>query len=1033
MGNVAMNILHGTWVPPEEKQDFEAKGFFALWVETLPSSRTRKTACTWLTGRKLKSFYTKFLDTFKFKKPELYSSERVSFLLPAKNGVPFPSPEIAGELGLEFPFEEELTLDVQKIECIKIANPVPFLSELVFFLSYENDLCQLGRDIIFWHHFVMVVKNVIQAHDYIPSLVPMKAGRVIAFAPGWEPVSRELENCLQEYSHAMPFLTRCLHGHVYEPQGLLRHFALQMVDEIVRQTPFTRKITKSVQDTFIARALEQDFYLIDDQNVWQAWKGWSEPLKKSIIDETDATFTLGFKLHPPQKDAQDAQWFMEWLAVSAKDPSYMIALEQYWNAGSKDKKSYIKHFGDNFENQLLIYLSQAARIYPAIWSGLKTNHPVGLYFSSEEAVSFLRQWAFILEDAGFKVILPFFLTPAGRRKAMLKLHASSRPASSSSSAPSKGMFGLNQILDYDFELSIGDEPVSEEEWQTLVTAKSELVYFRGEWVLLDKDEMQDILEFLQTTKQKRTSLTIADIFKIQARVDSPDFVEVEYDGVLQEALDNLIQKRLTIQDTPACLNAELREYQKRGLSWLYFMENMGLGALLADDMGLGKTIQIIALIARVLEEKGDPGLTLLVVPTSVIGNWKKEIQRFAPELKVMLHHGPDRLKQVKKFQQKCNDVHIVITSFATARMDARIIASVKWTRVVVDEAQNIKNPRSAQTKAIYKLQAKARFALTGTPVENRLLDLWSIFNFLNPGYLGTLARFKKNIETPIQRHNDVARLEQLKQLVTPFILRRIKTDKSIIKDLPEKVEQKVYCHLTREQASLYQAVVNKVEKELKQKQGIERKGLILSVLMQLKQICNHPLQFLQDGSEFTRERSHKLDRVTAMIEEIVQEGESILLFTQFKEIGSFLEKFLRRQKINTYFLHGALTRKRREKIIEEFQSPDTEPSVFILSLKAGGVGITLTKANHVLHFDRWWNPAVEDQATDRAFRIGQEKNVFVHKMVTLGTIEEKIDKMLEEKKQLAESITTADESWLTELDDNAFRELIKLSRDAVLE
>ena len=377
---------------------------------------------------------------------------------------------------------------------------------------------------------------------------------------------------------------------------------------------------------------------------------------------------------------------------------------------------------------------------------------------------------------------------------------------------------------------------------------------------------------------------------------------------------------------------------------------------------------------------------------------------------------------------------MVITSFTLARKDEKLLNSVEWQRLVLDEAQNIKNPKAAQTKAILKLNAPHRLALTGTPVENRLLDLWSIFNFLNPGYLGKQTQFRKAFEVPIQRDSDRALALNLKKLVEPFILRRVKTDKNIIKDLPDKVEQKVYCNLTPEQASLYEAVVQDVEQQIEEKAGIERKGLILSTLMKLKQICNHPRQFLQDESEFTPNRSHKLSRLQEMIEEIQAEQESLLIFTQFREIGDALQQYLRHNYYyQTYYIHGGTNRKQRDKMIAEFQEPDTPPAVFILSLKAGGVGITLTKANHVFHFDRWWNPAVEDQASDRAFRLGQKKNVFVHKFVTLGSLEEKIDVMIEDKKRLSESVVGADESWLTELDNDKFRELIALNRSAVLD
>jgi SNF2 family DNA or RNA helicase len=424
----------------------------------------------------------------------------------------------------------------------------------------------------------------------------------------------------------------------------------------------------------------------------------------------------------------------------------------------------------------------------------------------------------------------------------------------------------------------------------------------------------------------------------------------------------------------------------------------------------------------------------LIAPTSVLTNWRKEIERFAPCLRTLVHQGSQRIRDEPAFHTACQAHDVVITSFALARLDDKLLRSIPWRRVVVDEAQNIKNPESAQARAISKLVAHHRLALTGTPVENRLLDLWSIFNFLHPGYLGKQAQFRRTFETPIQKDHDLARSATLKRLVEPFILRRLKTDKRIIDDLPDKIEQTIACNLTPEQASLYEAVVKDVAEHLDSAEGMQRRGLMLATLLKLKQICNHPAQFLQDGSAFTAERSHKLQRLTEMLEEVLDSGDSALVFTQFTEIGSALEKYLVRTRHSpTYYLHGGTSVARREQLVTAFQDPEREPSVFILSLRAGGVGLNLTRASHVFHFDRWWNPAVEEQATDRAFRIGQRKNVFVHKFLAVGTLEERIDQLIEDKKRLSSTIIGSDESWLTELDNDTFKALIALQRSAVLE
>ncbi|MEH6446943.1 MAG: DEAD/DEAH box helicase, partial [Oceanospirillaceae bacterium] len=363
----------------------------------------------------------------------------------------------------------------------------------------------------------------------------------------------------------------------------------------------------------------------------------------------------------------------------------------------------------------------------------------------------------------------------------------------------------------------------------------------------------------------------------------------------------------------------------------------------------------------------------------------------------------------------------------------QLFKEVHWSRVIVDEAQNIKNPNSAQSKVIFSLKADTRIALTGTPVENRLMDLWSIFNFLNPGLLGKQSSFRKNFELPVQRDNDRQQSELLKKVVEPFILRRLKTDKNIIADLPEKIEQKVYCELSVEQATIYQSIVNEISNQMVESVGQEpqQKVLMLAALLRLKQCCNHPAQVLQDGSEFSLERSVKLQRLVESVKEVINNGESLLVFSQFTEICQQLQGLLKNQYgYHVHYLHGGTSMQKRQQMIEQFQAADAPPSIFILSLKAGGVGITLTKANHVIHFDRWWNPAVENQATDRAYRIGQKKTVFAHKYITLGTVEERIDEMLEDKQRMADSVVGSDESWLSKLDAKSFIELIQLSKSS---
>jgi SNF2 family DNA or RNA helicase len=453
-------------------------------------------------------------------------------------------------------------------------------------------------------------------------------------------------------------------------------------------------------------------------------------------------------------------------------------------------------------------------------------------------------------------------------------------------------------------------------------------------------------------------------------------------------------------------------------------------------MGLGKTIQTLALAQRLKEEMGQlPAPVLLICPTSVVTNWQKESERFTPNLTTLVHQGSQR-HQNGAFVTAVQNVDVVLTSYALARRDEEMLKQVNWLGVVLDEAQNIKNANTKQARVIRSLPAGFRLALTGTPVENRLSELWSILHFLNPGYLGSQTKFRERFAIPIERNGDEGAAQQLRTLTRPFILRRVKTDPTVIQDLPDKQEVKVYCHLSEEQATLYEAVVRDAMQaiEAEEEGGIGRKGLVLSMLMQLKQICNHPAQYLHQTGAYNsfedNDRSGKLGRLQALLDEILAEGDRLLIFSQFTEMAGLLKQFIQeRFGVGVLYLHGGTPPTRRAEMVERFQQEKGGPPVFVLSLKAGGTGLNLTRANHVFHFDRWWNPAVENQATDRAFRIGQTRNVLVHKFVCLGTLEERIDQMIEDKKALAESIIGSGENWLTEMSTAGLRELVKLHRE----
>jgi SNF2 family DNA or RNA helicase len=473
----------------------------------------------------------------------------------------------------------------------------------------------------------------------------------------------------------------------------------------------------------------------------------------------------------------------------------------------------------------------------------------------------------------------------------------------------------------------------------------------------------------------------------------------------------------------------------RGYSWLAFLQRFGLGACLADDMGLGKTIQTIALLLYQRDTLKQKAPTLLICPTSVVGNWLREVQRFAPSLRVLVHQGPERV-QGKQFARQVKKHDLVLSSYPLLHRDRETLTSVQWDTVVLDEAQHIKNASTKQAQAARALSATHRITLTGTPVENRLTELWSMLTFLNPGYLGSEAAFRRTFARPIERAGDPQATARLKQLTAPFILRRLKTDKSIISDLPDKIERKEYCLLTPEQATLYEAVVQdalrQIEETDSEEDAIRRRGQVLAMLMKLKQVCNHPAQFLKDSSALEG-RSGKLARLLDLLDEIYEAGERVLIFTQFAAFGGLLRDYLRERFYEeVLFLHGGTKARERDGLVRRFQAPGG-PTIFLLSIKAGGTGLNLTAANHVIHFDRWWNPAVENQATDRAFRIGQQRNVQVHKFVCTGTLEEHIDEMIENKRALAENVLGSDESWLTSLSTEQLRDLVTLRQHAIAE
>ncbi len=683
------------------------------------------------------------------------------------------------------------------------------------------------------------------------------------------------------------------------------------------------------------------------------------------------------------------------------------------------------------EEELLAGLGAASRLFPELDAELRTPTPAGAALDTGGAFRFLKETAPLLSGAGFGVLLPDW---ARKTRLGLRLTTRSRAPAGQAAAAAEPRFGLTDLVDFRYELAVGDQVLDPDELAELARLKIPLVRVRGQWVELDDAHLQAALRFLE--RRRAGTMTAGDALLAGLRGDEElPVVQVDADGWLGDLLSGQPDRRLAAVPTPAGFAGSLRPYQERGLAWMAFLNGIGLGGILADSMGLGKTIQLLALLAHEREPAGasvPPDPTLLVCPMSVVGNWEQEAAKFTPGLRVHVHHGAGRLAG-DELAAGLAAADLVITTYAIAARDRAELAGVRWARVVCDEAQNIKNSAARQAQAIRAIPAGTRIALTGTPVENRLAELWSIMEFSNPGLLGSAASFRTGYAVPIERHSDEQATQRLRRLTGPFILRRLKTDASIISDLPDKHEMKVWCNLTAEQASLYAATVTDMMARIEAAQEpIQRRGLVLATMAKLKQACNHPAHLLGDGSRLPG-RSGKLARLEEICDEIVAEGDKALCFTQYAEFGAMLQPYLSaRLGCPVPYLHGGTPKARRDALVAQFRA-ETGPSVFLLSLKAGGTGLNLTAASHVIHVDRWWNPAVEDQATDRAYRIGQKRDVQVRKFVCVGTLEERIDQMIEEKKALADAVVGTGESWLADLSVADLRKVITLSPEAVSE
>jgi len=577
---------------------------------------------------------------------------------------------------------------------------------------------------------------------------------------------------------------------------------------------------------------------------------------------------------------------------------------------------------------------------------------------------------------------------------------------------------FKELLNFSYEIAIGDEKISREEFLELAKTADGIIKYKENYILLKPDEINSILE-----KLNKPPPEFSNSMELLHSTFSGFYNNIDFDAddAFKRAVDDFLKiEEITV---PEGLNGTLRPYQERGFKWLYSNTLRGFGSCMADDMGLGKTIQVISLLLKLKEEKKSHKPALVVCPTTLVGNWRKECDKFSPSLKVFIYHGLDR-------HMDFENSDIVITTYGLLRNDIEKFKEKEWDFVIIDEAQNIKNPDAAQTVAVKSIQTKTYIAMTGTPVENRLSEFWSIFDFINKGYLGNLRNFQQNYAMPIEKFKDEEKVEKLKLATSPFTLRRLKSDKTIINDLPEKIVFDEYCYLTKEQAALYEKTLENSFKTLASQTGIARRGHIFKLITSLKQICNHPTHYTKIDKPL-KTLSGKTEKTFSIIEQIQEQNEKAIIFTQYKEMGDLLVRMIKDEfKINVPFFHGSVPRKARDEMVEAFQTKD-DIKLMIISLKAGGTGLNLTAATNVIHYDLWWNPAVEDQATDRTYRIGQTQNVIVHRLITLETFEEKIDEMIKSKKELADLTLSSNEKLITELSNQELKEIFSLTKNKI--
>jgi SNF2 family DNA or RNA helicase len=936
--------------------------------------------------------------------------------LHAVGKTPYPSPE-AEALGAIAPVGK-LELPIFSVPALVLRISV--VPQFFIWLTGTHKL-QIASDLWYWYNLYRQMLQYIQKGRFLPDLDDEAGGnRYYQYAEAvWLLHPENID--VAQIAQAMPLIAPSVASSGSEPilpADLLFIFWQNFTDYFIRTSldNGSRRPTSPWVQALLAHDNDISYRNLPEvKRMVNAWK------QRFTIPQS-----ISFCLRLDEPGEASPDWRLNYLLRPYQDSTTLIEAAAIWDETS-DVSRQLGSRRPYMIQVLIEGLRQAAAHSEPIARTLQQSAPTGSTLTLEEAYAFLMKVSQKLSTLGLTILVPDWWA---QRAAQLRARVSMR-----SSDESLGFLSGSSLFNYQWKVTLGDQIVSWEEFERLVALKQPLVQIQGKWIELDERQIEAARQFFEQQPEAGTTNLLGMLqLSVDTKGDRAAGFEVETPDI-EPQLQKMLQKLRTPDKNkatkpPKGLEATLRPYQERGVAWLAQMRDLGMGACLADDMGLGKTIQAIALWLHERQQMKVKGTALVVCPSSVIANWGFEIERFAPQLTVHLHHGASRLKK-DEFIKLVKKVDVIVTSYVLLQRDVETMKQIQWAGVVLDEAQNIKNPSTKMAQAARSLQAGHRIAMTGTPIENRLSELWSIFQFLNPGYLGSRQTFTTRFATPIEKHQNEVAAKTLRQLVAPFILRRMKSDPAIIKDLPDKLEYKVHCALTVEQASLYEAIVRR-EMDLISSAAspMERRGAILRMLIRLKQVCDHPVLFAHQDGELA-ERSGKLTRLGEMLAEVRENGESALVFTQFAKMGSLLQRYLQEQlQEEVLYLHGGTPVVARPDMVKAFQKPDGPP-VFVLSLKAGGSGLNLTRATHVFHYDRWYNPAVENQATDRAYRIGQTQQVQVHKLICLGTLEERIDALIEHKKGLTEQVIGSGENWISELNDTELRDLVMLRRIAV--